>query len=120
MPLSKDCPVCGYDHPIHTGPGDPDECIAYLGHVVRNLAHELAVLRTNQGGYDQMTDREKALLSIYRMSDSQRDMLLSLLWNYMKQDPENPNRVQTTWGTKTRDGLIACIERIAYREITAK
>jgi hypothetical protein len=45
MPLSKDCPVCGYDHPIHTGPGDPDECIAYLGHVVRNLTHELAVLR---------------------------------------------------------------------------
>jgi hypothetical protein len=46
------------------------------------------------------------------MSDEQRKQLLELLWGYMKRDPEHIDRVQTGWGTKTQEGLVACIERI--------
>jgi hypothetical protein len=46
------------------------------------------------------------------MSDEQRKQLLELLWGCMTRDPEHTDRVQTGWGTKTREGLVACIERI--------
>lgn len=49
------------------------------------------------------------------MKPAQRAALLALLWDCMKKDRENPDRVQTGWGTKTQDGLIACIERIVLK-----
>lgn len=38
--------------------------------------------------------------------------LINLLWDYMKHDPKHSDRRQTAWGTKTRIGLAACINRI--------
>lgn len=46
------------------------------------------------------------------MTESQKQSLLDLLWDYMKRDPEHKDRVRTGWGTKTQIGLLACIERI--------
>lgn len=45
---------------------------------------------------------------------SQVDKLKELLWGHMKRDPEHRGRVMTGWGTKTAEGLVKCIERIAY------
>ncbi len=47
------------------------------------------------------------------MTKKQQDAVLELLWDSMKRDPENRDRVRTGWGTKTKEGLVACIERIA-------
>jgi hypothetical protein len=42
-----------------------------------------------------------------------RDLeILDLLWDSLKRDPEHKDRRQTGWGTKTRVGLIACIDRL--------
>jgi hypothetical protein len=49
-----------------------------------------------------------------RMNEKQRSAVLDLLWDYLKQDGQHRDRVRTAWGTKTQEGLIACIERIAY------
>ena len=39
--------------------------------------------------------------------------LLDLLWDYLIDDPDYPGeRVRTSAGTKTKTGLLACIERI--------
>lgn len=38
---------------------------------------------------------------------------ISMLWGYLKRDPEHADRRQTGWGTKTKTGLIACLNRIA-------
>jgi hypothetical protein len=38
--------------------------------------------------------------------------IIDLLWDSLKRDPEHKDRRQTGWGTKTKTGLIACIERI--------
>jgi hypothetical protein len=46
----------------------------------------------------------------------QEIMLLDLLWDYMKQDPEHKDRVKTGWGTKTQTGLVTCIHSIAFEE----
>ena len=46
------------------------------------------------------------------MTEEQQAQLSGLLWEYMKRDPEHRDRVQTGWGTKTKQGLVACINRI--------
>jgi hypothetical protein len=56
------------------------------------------------------------------MNEKQKMMFLELLWNSLKQEPAperkwkrrkpEDERRQTGWGTKTRCGLMACIERI--------
>lgn len=38
--------------------------------------------------------------------------MIDLLWDYLQPDREYRNRVYTGWGTKTKEGLCACIERI--------
>ncbi len=40
-------------------------------------------------------------------------MIVDLLWDSLKRDPHHKDRRQTGWGTKTQEGLIACIERVA-------
>jgi len=50
------------------------------------------------------------------MTNQQRKMFLELLWDYLKGDKQNKNRVITGWGTKTEKSLIACIERIIDEE----
>ena len=47
-----------------------------------------------------------------QFTDDQRRAVKELLWDSLRRDPENSNRRQTGWGTKTLTGLIACIERI--------
>ncbi len=39
-----------------------------------------------------------------------------LLWDYLPKDPDHSDRRKTGWGTKTKIGLVACIERIAAGE----
>lgn len=38
--------------------------------------------------------------------------LVELLWNSMKRDPQHKDRVQTGYGTKTKQGLVLSIARI--------
>lgn len=47
------------------------------------------------------------------------DRLSGLLWDYLKRDPEHKDRRQTGWGTKTKQGLAACIERV-FNEAKSK
>lgn len=51
------------------------------------------------------------------MTPEQKQALIDLLWGSMRKDREHPDRVQTAWGTKTKDGLIACIERIVKGDL---
>lgn len=46
------------------------------------------------------------------LNNAQAAALVALLWDYMKPDREHPDRVHTSFGTKTRTGLCACIERV--------
>jgi len=46
------------------------------------------------------------------MTEYQNDQLITLLWDSMKKDPEHKDRRQTGWGTKTKEGLCACVARI--------
>ena len=46
------------------------------------------------------------------MTPEQRSKLLELLWGSMEQSAPYPDRVITGWGTKTQNGLIACISSI--------
>jgi len=50
------------------------------------------------------------------MTEKQKAALLTLLWDSMKRDPEHKDRVRTGWGTKTKQGLCACIENIITDE----
>jgi len=50
------------------------------------------------------------------MNGKQRDAIYELLWDYLKRDYEHSDRKQTGWGTKTFEGLVACIERIAEED----
>ncbi len=50
------------------------------------------------------------------MTDLQNQAVVDLLWDYLKRDPEHKDRKQTGWGTKTQEGLCACVERIATSE----
>jgi len=40
------------------------------------------------------------------------EQLSELLWDYLKRDPEHRDRRQTSFGTKTKQGLAASILRI--------
>jgi hypothetical protein len=44
----------------------------------------------------------------------QEEMVIEMLWESLRRDPEHRDRRQTAWGTKTKEGLIASIRRIAY------
>ncbi len=46
------------------------------------------------------------------MNDTQRAALVGLLWDYLKKDREHKDRRHTSFGTKTKQGLTACIERV--------
>lgn len=46
------------------------------------------------------------------MNENQKEKIKTLLWDYLRRDPEHKDRRQTGWGTKTFEGLTACIERI--------
>ena len=50
------------------------------------------------------------------MSENQKQLLFELLWDSLKKDPEHKDRRQTGWGTKTKIGLVACIDRIVGEE----
>jgi len=50
------------------------------------------------------------------MHDLRKQAIIEMLWDYLKKDPEyrrdGPDqRVETGWGTKTRQDLCASIER---------
>jgi hypothetical protein len=38
--------------------------------------------------------------------------IIELLWESLKRDREHKDRRLTGWGTKTKVGLVACVERI--------
>lgn len=44
--------------------------------------------------------------------DIQEASIALLLWDYLKKDPEHKDRRQTSFGTKTKQGLFASIKRI--------
>jgi len=37
--------------------------------------------------------------------------VVEMLWDYIKRDPSNKERVQTAWGTKTKQGLVLSVAR---------
>ena len=46
------------------------------------------------------------------MNEVQQQKIVGLLWDFLKRDSEHKDRRQTGWGTKTKRGLVLCIERI--------
>lgn len=40
----------------------------------------------------------------------QAESLANLLWDCLKRDPEHADRRQTTWGTKTKLGLLRSVK----------
>lgn len=48
-------------------------------------------------------------------NEAQQKAVIDLLWDYLSADPNYP-RVRTGWGTKTKEGLIACIQRICEND----
>lgn len=48
----------------------------------------------------------------YDFTPEQKRLIVGLLWNSLKKDPEHKDRRQTGYGTKTQTGLFACIESI--------
>ena len=50
------------------------------------------------------------------LSKNQVRSFKELLWDSLKSDPQHKERRRTGWGTKTEQGLIACIERIIEEE----
>lgn len=44
--------------------------------------------------------------------DIQQDSIATLLWDYLKRDPDNKDRRQTGYGTKTKQGLYLSISNI--------
>ncbi len=46
------------------------------------------------------------------MIEEGRKALITLLWDHLEPDPDYAGRRRTGWGTKTKTGLIACIDRI--------
>lgn len=53
------------------------------------------------------------------LNPKQQNDLLELLWDSMHRDKGSIGRVRTGWGTKTREGLLRCIARIAFEESDA-
>lgn len=50
-----------------------------------------------------------------KFNKRQTQAALELLWEHLPKDRENKDRRQTGWGTKTKVGLIACLERVSTR-----
>ena len=48
-----------------------------------------------------------------KFSKDQTQAALELLWDHLPKDREHKDRRQTGWGTKTKIGLIACLERVS-------
>jgi len=48
-------------------------------------------------------------------AETARDMV-DLVWDSLKRDQNNNGRRQTAWGSKTKDGLAACFERLMRGE----
>lgn len=46
------------------------------------------------------------------MNKNQEQNIIDLLWDCLPKEPGVKDRRHTGWGTKTKVGLIACIERI--------
>lgn len=46
----------------------------------------------------------------------QQDAVIELLWDSLKRDPEHKDRRKTGYGTKTKEGLIACLAHIFIEE----
>jgi len=40
------------------------------------------------------------------------DEVAEVFWDFLKRDPETPERRQTAWGTKTKLGLALTIRRL--------
>jgi len=49
---------------------------------------------------------------IGKMKSEQTIGLIDLLWDHLKKDPTNSERVQTGWGNKTKEGLVECIKSL--------
>lgn len=47
-----------------------------------------------------------------KLNSKQEQALINLLWECMKKDKEYRDRVQISRGTKTKRGLIMCIEDV--------
>lgn len=50
-----------------------------------------------------------------RFTDYQQSELLELLWGSLKKEP-GYDRVHTGFGTKTKTGLLNCIESIVFHQ----
>jgi hypothetical protein len=61
------------------------------------------------GARPELTGKVKVFLEALR-----EESIISLLWGCLPLDPEFEDRRQTGWGTKTKAGLVACLDRI-YR-----
>ena len=53
-----------------------------------------------------------------RTADEIQADVVDLLWDYLKRDPEYKDRRMTGWGTKTKEGLAACIRSIVREEVS--
>jgi hypothetical protein len=52
-------------------------------------------------------------MAIEKLTEAERhEAIVQLLWESLKRDPEHKDRRQTGWGTKTKQGLVACLDRI--------
>ena len=50
------------------------------------------------------------------MTLEQEDQIIVFLWDSLKRDPEHKDRRQTGWGTYTKKGLLACLDRLNRAE----
>jgi hypothetical protein len=48
------------------------------------------------------------------MTEDQKQELLALLWENLSHDRDHPDRRNTGYGTKTQEGLLACIDSIMW------
>lgn len=51
-----------------------------------------------------------------KLSKSQKEDLIDLLWDDLRKDLNHSDRKRTGWGGKTKDGLVASIEDILNKE----
>ena len=45
------------------------------------------------------------------------EQIADVFWDYLKRDPENKDRRQTAWGSKTKLGLALTIKRLGENQI---
>ena len=51
-------------------------------------------------------------------TQAMQDRLAKFIWGSLRRDQKNLLRRQTSWGTKTPQGLLACVLRIVNEEKT--